>query len=307
MKRRIRGFTLIELLVVIAIIAILIALLLPAVQQAREAARRVQCRNHLKQIGLAIHNYEATFSIVPGYAGEPNPELVKFNNGAVPTVGGAQGSWIAKILPFMEQTKLGEDMSQLQADGTFDGSLFTQYVMTIPVKQLSCPSRRDPTPIPVLAKYQPTYGPRGTRSDYAICGGAATSRGRFIDVTGSGIWQMGRSSKFRDVKDGLSNTYFVGEKSVELEHYFDGASQGDRIPMGGDPRHNDTPSTYVRFAARSPKIDHRNDCLVCHDFGSAHQGGWNSLYGDGAVKLQNYSQDFGVHQALATIAGGEVP
>jgi len=105
MPRRTRGFTLIELLVVIAIIAILIALLLPAVQQAREAARRTQCRNNLKQLGLAIHNYESTHSRLP-------PTYVAVHNSILPGwlgVGGPQDDanlhvYAEYLLPFLEQT-----------------------------------------------------------------------------------------------------------------------------------------------------------------------------------------------------------
>lgn len=304
-KRR-TAFTLIELLVVIAIIAILIGLLLPAVQSAREAARLIQCKNQLKQIGVAIYNYESAFSYVPSYGGEVRPEIVSFETGAQPTRGGYRGSWIAQILPFAEKVQMGEMISRLQTNGDYATSADTQIVMETPLTMFSCPSRRGADPIPVNPKYQPRYGTKGTRSDYAICGGAGYLQGRSVRVTDHGIWQLGKQSRFRDVLDGLSNTYFVGEKAVEREHYTDGRGQGDFAPIGGDPRDNDTPSSYIRFAARVPRQDHFNDCLVCHDFGSNHPGGWNVLLGDGSVKLQNYNQDLGVHKALATIATGEV-
>lgn len=289
---------------VIAIIAILIALLLPAVQSARESARLLQCKNHLKQIGLAMHNYESAFNIVPGHAGESQPQLVSYEDGSLPTQNGAMGNWIAQILPFLEQRELGMEMSKLQADESY-GTAQAAFVLTTPVKHLSCPSRRDPSPIPVRAKHQAEYGAKATHSDYAICGGQGELDGRFLRVHGKGIWQLGRSSRFRDVTDGLSNTIFVGEKSVESDHYYDGEGQGDQVPMAGNPRDNDTPSTYLRYIARSPKIDSRNDCLVCHDFGSAHYAGWNALLGDGSVKLQTYGQDLGVLKAISTISGGE--
>ena len=105
-----RGFTLIELLVVIAIIAVLVSLLLPAVQQAREAARRTQCRNNLKQIGLAMHNYEGTFgSFPPGYLGATtNCSMIR--NGVAPNV--AQGwGWGTFILPFVDQANVYSAMN----------------------------------------------------------------------------------------------------------------------------------------------------------------------------------------------------
>jgi prepilin-type N-terminal cleavage/methylation domain-containing protein len=309
------GFTLIELLVVIAIIAVLIALILPAVQQAREAARRIQCKNHLKQIGLAIHNYESTFGMVPAYAGEAQPELVSFLAGHRATAA-PSANWIAQMLQFMEQPQLSQQLSELHSSPDFLLTPANLQTMTTPVAALHCPSRRDARAYPIHPKYAGKYGMQATRTDYAICGGAAVPgngqpgsiASRKITVVKSGIWQLGRRSKFRDVTDGLSHTYFVGEKSMDPLHYTDGKCQGDQIPIAGDPRSDDTPCSYVRFVVRSSDADSRrkNDCMVCHEFGSAHQGGWNVLMGDGSVKMQNYSQDLELQKALSTIAGGEV-
>ncbi|MGD9858041.1 MAG: DUF1559 domain-containing protein, partial [Planctomycetaceae bacterium] len=114
--RRRSGFTLIELLVVIAIIAILIALLLPAVQQAREAARRTQCRNNLKQIGLALHNYHDVFlCFPPGYLGTTtNCSMIRNRvtpPGVTPVVVAQGWGWGTFILPYLEQTAMYEAMN----------------------------------------------------------------------------------------------------------------------------------------------------------------------------------------------------
>src|SRR4026208_2018828 len=112
MARRRFGFTLIELLVVIAIIAILIALLLPAVQQAREAARRTQCRNNLKQLGLALHNYHDNFqSFAPHIWVSPWTNPGAQVAGVNDWTNGSRGSWIVRILPYLDQAPLFNQMN----------------------------------------------------------------------------------------------------------------------------------------------------------------------------------------------------
>ncbi|MBT5017958.1 MAG: DUF1559 domain-containing protein, partial [Planctomicrobium sp.] len=129
MKRRssLRGFTLIELLVVIAIIAILIALLLPAVQQAREAARRTQCKNNLKQLGLALHNYHDTHGIFPN-------SMDSYFPGGVPSRSNPRNhSWMVMILPFIDQAPLYQSIdfsSQLYGQTLAGGQLVTAQKMT---------------------------------------------------------------------------------------------------------------------------------------------------------------------------------
>ncbi len=151
-----RGFTLIELLVVIAIIAVLIALLLPAVQQAREAARRTQCRNNLKQLALAVHNYESTYRVLPpgftGWYGRWESTATHFTGsssaqvagpGAIPsTLGLADWSWIAMTLPFVDQApayqRMGVSGSRPAAIALTDPVV--QEVASLPMKAFLCPS-----------------------------------------------------------------------------------------------------------------------------------------------------------------------
>lgn len=307
-----RAFTLVELLVVIAIIGVLIALLLPAVQAIRESARMMQCKNHLKQLGLACHNYESTFNQFPGYAGEQRPELIYFpQNDVDDRLTGA--NWIIQTMQYLEQRQLAQRLNRLQED---PHGLLTQErkeAIQAPVESLHCPSRRSAKAYPLLDKYHDQYGATGARTDYAICGGSGNpppgSQGineRLVEINDLGAWQMGRRTKAASFIDGMSQTYLIGEKSMDSSAYTTGTSQGDQLPIAGDPRDNDTPSSYLRYAVRSPRRDHSTDCLVCHDFGSAHSAAWNMVMADGSVRSINFSMDLQVHQANASISGGEV-
>ncbi|QEG42399.1 DUF1559 domain-containing protein [Roseimaritima ulvae] len=311
-RPRFRAFTLVELLVVIAIIGVLVALLLPAVQAVREAARRIQCQNHLKQIGLAFHNYASSYRSFPGYGGEPRPELVYFSdNTANGRLTGA--NWIVQSMMFMEQEELASRLIEMQNQPS--GALTAERLELIqtPLEAFYCPSRREAKAYPLLDQYQSVYGPTGARTDYAISGGSghvpsdgSSLSERTVVVDKPGVWRMGRRSRAADFTDGLSHTYLVGEKAMDPLEYTSGHCQGDQLPVAGSPRDNDTPSTYLRYAVRAPQRDRRNDCLVCHDFGSAHSAGWNVLMADGSVRMVNFTLDLPVHQANASISGGEV-
>ena len=192
--QRHRGFTLIELLVVIAIIAILIALLLPAVQQARESARRTQCKNNLKQFGLAIHNYEGTYGISPMNADS------------------ASYSPQARLLPFIEQGNLQNliDFRQPFLTGPVSARVLNPLYVNVAnqvIPSLLCPSDVGPN------TYTTTASPAGTfaANNYMMSMGSA--QGTNYDdryATDGIIWRMA-GIRFRDVTDGLSNTVFMSE------------------------------------------------------------------------------------------------
>ncbi len=193
-----RGFTLIELLVVIAIIAILIALLLPAVQQAREAARRTQCKNSLKQLGLGLHNYESTFTMFP---------MTNAQN-YLPNVQGFSAQ--ARLLPYLEQANLQNllDFTQPAFTGPFNNlvpnPLFANAFAT-PLQVMLCPS--DPAPTQNIGAGGSIYA--GT--NYMMSYGSGTKANYDLRWPTDGICYENSRAKMRDVTDGTSNTVFMSE------------------------------------------------------------------------------------------------
>lgn len=195
-RTRLRGFTLIELLVVIAIIAILIALLLPAVQQAREAARRAQCKNNLKQLGLALHNYESTYSAFP-MAGTRDTDF----------------SVQARLLPYVEQSSLQDllDFDEQAFGGGWSGKvpnpLFAS-AFAIPIPLFLCPSDPAPSQTTVaVGSDSYTYG----GLNYMVSFGSGTRINNDFHVATDGVFYQYSRDSFRDMIDGSSNTVVMSE------------------------------------------------------------------------------------------------
>ena len=340
------GFTLIELLVVIAIIAILVALLLPAVQQAREAARRSQCKNNLKQIGLAIHNYHETYNTLPmghsshfsvwrnsshtfqtGYPGTGTNSAISFR---------ANWSWQAYILPMLEQANAYEI---LNVNGQrADQALATPEglsILTTPIPTLLCPS----DPNPGLTE----SGMRGARSINEPAGGAriatavsnyvANNRGFAGSVTVSaqqsgsanGLFFVNSKVKFRDVTDGLSNTLAAGERAWEYWS-IDAAGVKQLAPARAGlaiiARSKDGSTTTCdlcgftdSLAVAGSGINH-NDLLTssgsfdgdraCGSYSSRHVGGANFLLADGSVRFLSENLDTSTFLNLGNRADANV-
>ena len=276
---RSRGFTLIELLVVIAIIAVLIALLLPAVQQAREAARRTQCRNNLHQIGLALHNYHDTHNTLP-----PGAVNASNNPNNPPHT-----AWGALILPFMDETALYNAMNF----GNGDHSGLTNSTVTRSVlMQYACPSDEAPS----LAT--PFGGQPLVRTGNYVGNSGSTRlgcRGPFSLSATTGPFVINSRVRIRDVRDGTSNSIAVGESTLALRSCIGSG------PLWGIGKYESCYGDTSRPINYQPKP---NDCHST--FGSTHEGGCFMLFLDGQVRFLSENIDTTTFRALGTIAGNEL-
>jgi prepilin-type N-terminal cleavage/methylation domain-containing protein len=333
-RRRSQGFTLVELLVVIAIIGILVGLLLPAVQSAREAARRMSCSNNLKQLGLAAHNFESTFKKLP-------PGFTQANlTGLTPsTQNGFQGfSVFYHLLPYLEQGNVYQNMDKIIAKKSIAPTLGLGLSdATIP--SLLCPS--DQLPSTALG-----YPATGTVTQYYGCtsykanGGSrplfatsATNDGVFM-ATGPAARKAssappGIECKFRDITDGLSNTYMFGEGSHFDKNFdtFPVASYNGNSYIAGwsrwFPAGGDNGLGNLMFGAFAP-INYRipwafgqpgapsstSTWFVFQDMrlsslSSLHTGGANVTLSDGSVRFVSQSLPQAILALYCTRADGQ--
>ncbi len=333
------GFTLIELLVVIAIIATLVAILLPAVQQAREAARRSSCKNNLKQLGIALHNYHDTYTVLPpaaicsggGFCGgsatnDPNENMRDGNWSA---------TWAVLILPFIEQSALYDrwdfNVGRItDINNTVERTVLTGY---------KCPS--DPGSDSPMTNSN-SMGGSFWRGNYGVSMGAGSGShdDHFNRSDRKGAFHVAKmcGAKFRDITDGLSSTVIVGELIVKQgagnDHSW-GAwamASGATVSAGsggtGDlvvPDQVLSPNqdaTIIREntphcdnnIATSTDLQYRkmhecNDTTneqMWHAFRSRHKGGVQATLGDGAVRFISENIDKAPWARLNSIGDGEV-
>ncbi|WP_013627736.1 DUF1559 domain-containing protein [Rubinisphaera brasiliensis] len=319
MKLNRRGFTLIELLVVIAIIAILVALLLPAVQQAREAARRSSCKNNLKQMGLALHNYHDVHGVFPpGYVfqardGSGNPAY---------QTNTSSWAWGAYILPFMEQSALSDALDV--GDTTFDiaaasGSARLDELET-PVNTYRCPSDPGPetndrrqvrrTDGSFYSISTSNYVANNTSHKWHSGGrlqGYTTRQGGHpgwgnpgANNDPDGLFWRDSNVRMRDITDGTSNTIALGERTWELNNptgttYACGAA----AIHGTDARNEQLTIRGVLAGGAVPINFTSNECS--YGFASQHKGGAQFVLADGSVRFISENID---HQTEAAGSGG---
>jgi len=317
---RARAFTLIELLVVIAIIAILIGLLLPAIQKVREAAARMQCSNNLKQFGVALHSYHDNYTLLPpgGQFGTLNQN--EQNNG---DWGSDQGTWYVHVLPYIEQEplyrKLNFNHKVRNSVGANANAAFPDPRTALPkVKMFRCPSD-DYDPGLAFGNYIGSMGPQCaggpcgpglyesncTRTDLGYSWSPDHGNSQESKHIRGVFNRLGAKISFASVRDGLSNTIFVGESLIGTHdhltnghwaHFNNGvAGQGSTI----------IPINQIIWESNTTWCDdYRGGQLVNHNwsvawgFRSNHTNGSMFLFGDGAVRFLNQNIDMATYQKL---------
>jgi prepilin-type N-terminal cleavage/methylation domain-containing protein len=334
------GFTLIELLVVIAIIAVLIALLLPAVQQAREAARRSQCKNNLKQIGVALHNYHDTHRVFPHAYNNDWSRWLK-TDGTVTTVGimgqnvsgRGQWSWTAFLLPFVDQTPTFNTLNvngRMGAEALDDtGAARIAFQTRLPL--FVCPS----DPAPALNSNRPVTSMSGTSVNVALTNYVAMNRGNNTssdvcmsdDMFGSkanGVFRPGVPTPIRSITDGTSQTILVGERTWSYIGLNTDGSMSLPYPANASnlfvTRATNNGTGYCNncggadtmgVGTTTHPINRKNLPTASYaagtGFSSQHVGGAHFVFADGSVHFLNENINGDTYGRLCNINSGTIP
>jgi len=301
LSRSRRAFTLIELLVVIAIIAILIGLLLPAVQKVREAAARMSCQNNLKQLAIAVHSYHDANRRFP-YNGDDIR-----NSGCCYTSGYTQWSWLARVLPYIEQ---GARYDQLGIANNNPISNVLSLIGNPMIKTFKCPSddtidiRTDLANFPGgtavgVTSYKGVSGSQWNYGSFAFA--APNGGGDGLDGSNGIFWRSDykRPLKMENISDGTSNTLMVGEDLGKMNIHngwpYSNTSNGTcAIPLNN------------ALVTGQPGFNNAGDWPNVYSFRSRHTGGANFALADGSVKYVSQSVDLTTYRNASTYSGGEV-
>lgn len=338
MSQRKRGFTLIELLVVIAIIAILIAMLLPAVQQAREAARRTQCKNNLKQMGLALHNYHDTFNFFP----MGHQYLGGFDGNLTNNRGGSAFGWGWALLPYLDQAPLfnqfnAEQQAAETAPITPGGSVSNAVLCRTILAVISCPSDPKPTngrPPGMTTVTDDGAIPLGATSSYQGCSGSYNGYSGNRPGTNVNLnrWNgvFGRSNsgarKIRDILDGTSNTAVIAETKWNMDLDGTNRSRWYAAQDGTTGAQGASNAQMVQGQWAMNWTRPQGNPQPHRTAGSAHEGGAHFVLCDGSVRFiseniqhtatawngsnpfdrNNGGANYGLYQRLFSIADGLV-
>jgi prepilin-type N-terminal cleavage/methylation domain-containing protein/prepilin-type processing-associated H-X9-DG protein len=279
------GFTLVELLVVIAIIGVLVALLLPAIQAAREAARRVSCINNITQLGISVHNYEFHHEVLP--SGVINPDGPIRNEPI-----GQHVSWIVTILPYIEQTVMYRKFDiELGAYAPENAE-----VRGAQIESIRCPSYPGPD-----------YYDEGrtiANSNYAACYNDSEAP---IDVKNNGLMFLNSRVRYSDIFDGSSNTLLLSEFRYPEEGLL-GWVSGTRATLRNTskiepprPRHPIDPQNLDADGQEIPQ-----DPFFVGGFSSAHAGGLNAAFADGSTRFLRSDIDPAILRLYGNRSDGEI-
>jgi prepilin-type N-terminal cleavage/methylation domain-containing protein/prepilin-type processing-associated H-X9-DG protein len=313
-RRSTAGFTLVELLVVIAIIGVLVALLLPAVQAAREAARRMRCSNNIKQIALACHNYESTFGTFPPGGIVSYRPGVAVTESNFCTVGSdtTQAPWSVLILPYLEESNLHSrfDFSKpFTGSSNIPGLSPNRELFFLTMKKYQCTSDPDSTSSVNNGNYLGVQGGGPPVSDPALAGSppCSTQLGTRVFFQSGSIFT---NSKVRmaEITDGTSSTFLIGESRYMPTARMRGGGDAAFAGWSSGLKADNVFAVPLTFAGAVLQINAQKECkvgvadcfgFVSRIFGSMHPGGCYFGMADGSVQFVNQNIDLNIYRQAA--------